>query len=220
MIRIADFQAKSLRHLRALSPDINKLKDAATEADKLDRALVTWSDCLPDTWRFSFQSITENPEPANPDDFPLEGSVYKYTSYAYATTWIQYLAIRLVVNGVHLRFLSALAQCAEQPTLKTETERCQKNVSSLASSLCYSVPVFFKSMKKYGGIVDSSTCAVREDVEIEPRMAAILSCPLVLAVTNDAIPKTQRLWLQRRLKSVANAIGVGALHCVADKRLL
>jgi hypothetical protein len=63
-------------------------------------------------------------------------------------------------------------------------------------------------------IGDNVTCTERE---IVPKMATILGWPLTVAVSTEAVPKAQKQWLQRRLKTIASVIGAAVLHSVAEK---
>ena len=222
MIWAADFRERSSMLLRdkisSLTLHLQKVTDMTAEAARFDRAFVAWSKSVPDDWQFSFHSFADDSYPTISDDFLFQRSIHRYSSHGHAAMWIHYRAVRLMLNSVHLQLLSDLAQCSgQESSLNAELETCQNNISSLATDFCYSVPVFFRSMIDYSGIVCRSTSTVCLEDPIDPKMAAILACPMALAVTTQAVPKIQKRWLQQKLKMIANAIGATQLHSAADK---
>jgi len=222
MIWAADFRERSSMLLRGESSDLTlhlqKVTDMTTEAAEFDQAFIAWSKSVPDDWQFSCHSFANDLYPTIPDDFLFQRSIHRYSSYGHAAMWIQYRAVRLILNSVRLQLLSDLAQCSGQEySLNAELEMCQNNISSLATDFCYSVPVFFRSMIDYNRMGCRSTSTVCLENPIDPKMAAILACPMALAVTTQVIPKAQKRWLQQRLKIIANVIGATQLHATADR---
>lgn len=226
MIRVAALRYKSLELCRdknfTLLSRTNKLKDVALEAQELDLALVAWPQGIPKEWNLSIYPFAEGSETRKPD-LVYRGYAYTHTTHGHAAIWIQYCAIRLIVNSIRMRLLCARAEFAPQgPSVNSNLEACQVNIKSLATDICYGVPYFFNSYNttpdklasKFTRIDDIPTLS---ECRITPKLAAILAWPLAVAVSTEGVPKAQKQWLQRRLKTIASVIGAPVLYSVADK---
>ena len=113
-----------------------------------------------------------------------------------------------------MELMSALIERAAfpEPGMKEGRETCQHKISVLATDLCRSIPVFFNSSRNSkedrtgSKPTGKEDFAIRTELKITPKMAAILTWPLKVAVSTEAVPIAQKEWLQCRLKTVANAI--------------
>ncbi|KAJ5604454.1 hypothetical protein N7510_009608 [Penicillium lagena] len=192
MIQVADIRAKAQNCLQAGVSifQLGQLDELVLGARQLDSALVEWTQRIPSDWTF-FENLgsayTENSLPC-------------YTSRGYAATLNRYRAVRLIINSLRIRLLSTMSRITQ--SMGTELEQCQANISSLTACLCHSIPSFF----------DVATT----EHNITPKMAIVLAWPLTVAVSTEAVPTTQRKWLQDRLHTVASVIGADRLHTVAE----
>lgn len=225
LIRVAILRTRALELLHdkklTLESRTNKLKTVAVETRDLDLAFAAWPQGVSEDWKFSIHPSIECSEPTKSELF-YEGSVHKYTTRGHAAIWNRYRAVRLILNTMHMRVLSALVQCTSpEPSINAQLEMCQENIGLLATDLCFSVPVFFNVYNMIQDEAGSEPAWIGNNIncpenEIMLKMAAILAWPLTVAVSTEAVPKAQKVWLQHRLKTVASVIGAGVLHSVAE----
>lgn len=238
MVRVANLRAKSLAVFSGngndteFSIDPHQLKIVAGEADELNTALTSWSENVPEDWKFSIlqsPGSLDSPE----SDLLYEGTSHVYTSHGHAVIWNRYRALRLIVNSICLRCLSMLLefnlQCTLQPHpsasmrpfVISQQETCRKNLDSLATELCGSVPFFFTSPNPNGDGRGSRTIRIGNRVlstedEILPKLAGLLAWPVAVAIRTEETPEPQREWLRRKLKIAAASMGDVILETVID----
>ncbi|KAK9370784.1 hypothetical protein V1509DRAFT_671592 [Lipomyces kononenkoae] len=148
-VQVAALRSRSVTLFHETDPDlpsrINRLEDIAIEARELDLALAAWTHAIPDEWKFSIHPSTEPTK----SDVQYEGHIHRYTTHEHAAIWIHYRAVRIIVNSILLRLLSALAECARpESSLTAQLGMCQEKIISLATDLCRTVPCFFLSDHK------------------------------------------------------------------------
>jgi hypothetical protein len=224
MIQVAALRSKVLKILRererALISSANRVRDVVIEAGNLDTALASWPQGMLEEWRFSVQSFADRSEQTTMSHFLFNPSVHSYTTHGHAVVWMRYRAVRLIVCSIRMRLLSILKG---QLSIDAGIGGCQEDISSLATDMCYSVPYFFSSDAKRDDsdeprpasvrIVENAICPERK---IVPRIATLLAWPLAVAVSTEAVPKAQKEWLQRKLKTVARVQGDAALESIAE----
>jgi hypothetical protein len=218
LIRAAALQSKSTTLLGdenlVLPSDVTELKIVAIEAQELDVGFQNWPSSLPEDWLFTLHTSKGSDSTSG---LLYEGSVHRYKAYGHAAVWNRYRAVRIIVNDIHLQLLSRLPQ---NPSLITQVETCQKNVGSLATDLCYSVPVFFSSNPASHDSVSKSAKSNRNILDtqqtITPMMATVIAWPVTVAISTEAVPNAQKQWLQSKLKTIAGVVGASVLHSIAD----
>ena len=232
MVRVANLRAMSLTAFCGTGNDTDfavdphQLKIIAGDADQLNIALTSWSETVPDDWKFSTQYSPESSASLE-SDFLYEGTSHIYTSPGHAVIWNRYRALRLIVNSICLRSLSLLLEfiipcrASMRPVIISQQETCRRNLDSLATELCYSVPFFFRSPIANGGGIELSTTKIGSppastESEILPKMAGLLAWPIAVAIRTEGIPEVQREWLKRRLKLAAVSMGDAMLETVID----
>lgn len=221
MIQAAGFHSKCLNVLSNKTLDLsvhgNELKDCVVLAEMLDDAFAAWPKDLPEGWNFSIPS----PEilKLTNSDMLYQGSVHCYTNHGHAIMWNRYRAVRMVVNNLRMRLTSIMFQFAPQVSQASELqETCQEIIGELATDLCYSVSSF-SSGNTWQNLHPPTNIDKNLDHSesmIKPNMAAILTWPLIVAISIETVPKTQKLWLQHKLRIISSVIGADALHSVAE----
>jgi hypothetical protein len=226
MVRVASLRAKSLNLFfeKDSNPQsyVHNPEGIAAEALDLDSSLITWSQAVPEEWKFETQGSTTSQDPPEKSHV-FDGPVHAYSTLGHACIWNRYRAFRLIVNSIHIRSLSNLHQNASHSSLDdAQKDLCQKNIWASTNDMCRSVPFFFNSPDATGGGAGSKSIRVgkhviRTDCEIIPKVAGLLAWPLAVAVSTDGVPDPQREWLKSRLRTVAKALGDAILESVADQ---
>ncbi|KAI9687576.1 MAG: hypothetical protein M1822_002186 [Bathelium mastoideum] len=225
MVRVAAFRSKSLgcfRHIDSgLAKDMTTLNDLTVEAQDLDHALDTWSLGLPEDFTFSLHLLGKEADSKNPS-LQYEGGTHRYATYGHAAIWNRYRAVRLVVNGVRLRLLSAQDQFSQEAMrLDIKLENCEKTINALATDMCRSISFFFtvNTTKAVDG-PSLGAGSISESEHYIPNIAALLTWPLGVAVSIEAVPYHYKLWLRRRLKTIASVLGNDVVQHVAERKVL
>ena len=231
MVQAANLRAKSLGfvidsvdHLctKSIPFDEQYWKEIAEEAQKLDIALTSWSQNLPEDWKFFTHAappITNSPE----TDLFYNGPTHLYQTHAHAAVWNRYRATRLIVNSIRKRALSHLLTCpCHGDLIVSQQELCQKNLDLITNDMCGSVPFFFNLPNFAGGTpglksIRLGTFIINSEDDILPKMAILLAWPLTVAVSTDGVPEPQRQWLRHRLKIAAKSLGDSVLESVAER---
>jgi hypothetical protein len=214
MIRVADLRSRTLciHGNGSTLFSVEEIVYAASEAEELDKAFEAWSADIPQAWKFSSCTYPEPFEASN--GVPLfNNTAYIYTNYGHATVWNRYHAVRLVVNGIYLRLLSALSVITpEDPSVEARKARCQEVIDAATNHICSTVPFFFNFRSH----------AAEENADegltttILPQVAVLLAWPIVVAISTEAVSEDPRNWLRSRLKTVASAIGEGLKESLVE----
>lgn len=212
MVRGADLRARSLCLFLPKSGRFSsqsRPSDLAAEAQNLDAALESWSQHVPDDWKFSTQ-------PNSVPDDTFDGLVYIHATHGHAAVWVQYRAIHIVVNSIRKRALAVMAQCSTQ-AVSVNTEQqvvCLEKIASIATELCRSVAFFF-TPNNTAPTYATTTHEISYD--IPPKLAALLTWPLILAISTDDAPEPQKQWLRNKLRSIASSLGNSALRSIVEQ---
>jgi hypothetical protein len=224
MVRTANLRAQSLALAKdlALATDEQPWVDLATEARELDDALVSWSQELPEDWKFSTLASPAIMNPAESDLF-YHGPVHIFTTHGHGAIWLRYRAICLIVNSIRNRALSRLVESPlHGESVVAQQELCQKNIESTANDMCGSVPFFFNLPNDPAGTPGLKSIRLGKSIfstddDILPKMAIFLAWPLTVALNTDGVPNPQRQWLRYRLKIAASSLGDAVLESVAER---
>lgn len=152
-----------------------------------------------------------------------EASAGRYMPHGLAAIWIQCCAARLVVYSIRMQLLSPQAQCTPQgPFADAQLETCRDNICLQATDMCCSVPFFFNVCNTTQDELESESLTMGDGVPLSdgvigPKMALVLAWPLAMALSIEAVPKAQQLWLQHRLKTIASVIGADVLRSIAEE---
>jgi hypothetical protein len=131
--------------------NVEEMEHATSEAEELDKAFEAWSDDIPETWRFSACAYPEQFDAANAAPL-FHNTAYIYTIYGHAAVWNRHRAVRLVVNGIYLRLLSALSVIKpEDLSIEARKARCQGVIDTATNDICYAVPYFFNFRSRASG---------------------------------------------------------------------
>jgi hypothetical protein len=221
MTRVAALRSKCLKVFRLKNPSRvlqSANADMVAEALDLDETLTQWSKDLPVEWRFSVFFVEATQEPVK-SDLLYNDSVRYYTTHGHAAVWMRYLAVRLIVCSICLRLLSALPQWTSQgPSSVEQLKAYQESINLLATNMCCSVPFFFVSEAIHHD-PESATFRINNKLtspEILPRIATLLSWPLSVAVSTEAVPLAQKEWLKRNLKVAASVQGDAVVQSIAE----
>ncbi len=221
MVRAADLRAEWLKILPSahqVTPSLS-VRDLATAAVDLDVDLASWCQGLPKEWKYLIHTVMEVSE-LTEADLIYDASVYSYTTHGHATVWMRYQAMRLIVSSIRMRLSTILAQRfpreLSQPTFQ---ETYHEEISSAVTDMCRSVPFFFNSRydEPMLGFTRSGDNGACPEGKISPMFATFLTWPLAVAFSTEAVPSSQKQWLQRKLRTIAHVQGDVVLQSIAEK---
>ncbi|KAI1389265.1 uncharacterized protein F4822DRAFT_195033 [Hypoxylon trugodes] len=180
--------------------------DVVAQALELDVALETWSRDIPEGWEFSTKSATT-------PSATFDGFTHVYATHGHAAIWNRYRAVHVIVNSMRKRALIIMSRCSTQMiSTVAEQEVCQEKITSLATDICRSIPVFASQDPN-----SSAAGTMSISNSISPKMATLLAWPLTLVISTEYVPEPQKQWLRNILKSIANSLGDAVLEAVTEK---
>lgn len=204
MIHVAEIRCKALKLQQAAKSDghvsLRTTKRLLDEALVLDAALCSWPCIAADDYRYSTFPFNSSQY----DGLPFCGdSAHKYKSYSHAAVWNRFRAIRMIVNSVITRLITALIECAPAASLvNVQLQKSLADICGLASDMCQSIPYFFNFKRP---TVDT----------IMPKVVTTLAWPLTVAIGIKTIPDADVRWFRWTLQTVAEALGDGVLEQIA-----
>jgi hypothetical protein len=224
MIQAAALRSKVSTILSSQNTDlvyhVIRLRQVAAEGQALLVAIAAWTQDIPVEWRYSIRPTSDS-EPLR-DNAQYNGSTHSYTTLGHAGIWNRYRAVRILVNSIQLKILSALTGSSYQElSADSQLYACQESIQFLAIDLCRGVQVFFSACKTVSdesgadiSTIDAKLGKIEQ--EISPKMAVVLTWPLIVAIGTKALPEAQENWLKCRLKTIASTIGADVLHSIAQ----
>ena len=221
-IRMATIRSKGFeifhdRNVNRRQPCIDKLRSLTAEAQELDLALVGWSRDVPVGWKTSTHSSSDISRKMELDA-PYNGPV----NLGHIAVWQRYYTVRLILNSIHLQMISSLGRPAPgKSCVDPRLERCKKTISSLATDLCCTIPVFLDHSKSMQDSMSFNAIQISGDARenIDPKAAAITAWPLTVAVGISVLPEAQKRCLQGWLRLIANILGANILQSGVEEEI-
>lgn len=185
------------------------------ELQNMERALHDWILQIPG--QGYDPHILTDPGPW-PRRYFYSSTVYNYDSLEDAATWIQYFAISMLLNSVHLRVLRAL-EIKHQHSLANETYyrqrlECEAQLGAIANSLASTIPFCLEKFNV--GPPDSETGQILVTPDktdgIKPYLANFIIWPLTIASSVQELDNKQRQWFKSEIANVGRLIGDGILE--------
>jgi hypothetical protein len=225
MVRVAAFRSRALKFFPraslALPTSIPDLDILAHTGKQLEGDLVDWAESMSGEWECNKSTP---PEVANndADSDTYESHRNSYTSHGHASLWLRQRALRLIINSIFIKFISARMQSSTNHAhLLWKQERMRGNLDSISGELCGDISYFFthgssdlEPRLTLNPVVPSFST---RGLTILPSLASMLAWPLAVAVSTENVPEPQRLWLQGKLSMVADSLGDAILHDVGRR---
>lgn len=221
MIRVASLRSKFIDLTWRIGgfdlPRSVDFEDLVLEANNLDAALAAWSSNLPDDWAFARFIHVSPQEEIN--SLLYDGSWVSYKTHGHAVVWNRYRTIRLIVNSIRVRLLSSTTG-SQNHHLNEHLEVFLETINSLTTDMCRSVGFFLIPFYPSNGGRDAKN---NETVypkfqfckaSILPKMATVLAWPLAVANSIDAVPSSQKQWLQCTLQKISDIIGAAVVDAL------
>jgi hypothetical protein len=191
--------------------------DLISQARELDKACREWAVQIPNEWSYEPYSIP-NSWPKREFYSPF---VYVYAHHGYAAVWIQYFAVRMLVNSTILRLLQLSRPPhlqAHDPTYRQQHLECTSNLQSMADSLASTIPFSLGRLivVKSEGRASHRTLTLNLKEDVPPALALPTIWPISSALSLDGVEFSQQLWFCTQLAHLGHVLGDGALICGAD----
>ncbi|PVI00650.1 hypothetical protein DM02DRAFT_562754, partial [Periconia macrospinosa] len=178
------------------------------EAEEIDSSLEEWFRNLPNEWKYANSERYQ-------DGFPI----HKYTSHAHAAVWNRYRALRLIANSIRVRALGALLpDRAQEQFVQIERAACQLKLDILTEDMCsgvlslFNTPNMSRQVGSESWSIEIGDCAVNSVGEILPKLAHLISWPMLVAVRTEHAPVLKKQWLEARLETVVDVLGNAMLR--------
>jgi hypothetical protein len=225
MVRVAAFRSRALeffpRASLALPTSIPDLDILAHTGKQLEGDLLDWAESMSGEWRCD-KSMPPGVAHNDAVGDTYEGHRNSYTSYGHASLWLRQRALRIIINSIFIKFISARMQhSTNHAHLLWKQERMRRNLDSISGELCGDISYFFthgsSDLEPSLTLTQVVPSLRTRELTILPSLASMLAWPLAVAVSTENVPEPQRLWLQSKLSAVADSLGDAILHDVGRR---
>ncbi|PMD34474.1 hypothetical protein L207DRAFT_468782 [Hyaloscypha variabilis F] len=194
--------------------EMGEIEEMTNEARELDEACIQWRVQTPNEWKSELHTV---PTSWSRTDF-YSSTVFSFARQGYAAIWIQYFALRMLINST----LLGLTRLYHPPSLQIHTstynEQCcahttqlQETTDSLVSTIPFSLGQFSTDET---GVSDSQhKFNFNTDETIPPALALPIIWPLSVVSSLDGINHNHQLWIKSKLVHLGRLLGDGALQC-------
>ncbi|UKZ82837.1 hypothetical protein TrVFT333_010636 [Trichoderma virens FT-333] len=214
-------QAANLRHALKCHKVKKSLHAPMSEhlehqARELDEASQDWAGQIPSAWSYRPLDLAETSQWSRVDFY--SSTIYCCTNPGYATVWINYFTIRMIILSTYLGLLK-LDPPSEFIGSASGKERfaCSIQLKEMADSLASTVPFClgrFELGKSHD--LDTSnepTVILKTNERILPALALPAVWPMSVASGLDGVEPAQQLWFSTQLARLGQVLGDGALEC-------
>ena len=206
------------------------------EAQRVDREIAAWTFKIPDNWKYTIVGIVQGMEdPATAQCYP--GPMHSYVDLWAANIWNNYRTNRIFCQMIILNCLERLIPSWERAST---TEYCSTiaTLQALVNDICSSVPFHLgfpdSVYQEIGsGLSNHDQKLAMDDLELplhkpDPSTRSkkivsmggfFLTWQLFVAFNVVALPESQRVWLNNRLRYIGDACGINQAIVVADRGL-
>jgi hypothetical protein len=214
LVRVVNLRHKFKNLKQNKHLETAEAEDLNNEARELDGACREWTLQIPSEWLYKSDSIL-NSWPRR--DF-YSSTVYICARHGYAAVWIQYFALRMLLNTTLLGLLELrrpLQLQVHDSTYQQQHRECITRLKAMADSLASTIPFSFGRFKadKVEASDSRPTLTLNIDEEIPPALALPTVWPLSMASSLDGIEPGQQLWFRAQLAHLGRVLGDGALEC-------
>jgi hypothetical protein len=197
------------KHLETAEAD-----DLNNEARKLDEACREWTMQIPSEWSYE---LHKTPSSWSRRDF-YSSTVYTCARHGYAAVWIQYFAVRMLINSTLLGLLNLSRSSkiqAHDSTYQQQRHEFITQLQAMADSLASTIPFSLGRFRvdKAEASVSRPTLTLNTDEEVPPALALPTVWPLSMASSVDGVEPDQKLWFRAELARLGRVLGDGALEC-------
>ena len=212
LIRVVNLRHafKVLRQKKRLQAiEANRLLGAARE---LDDVCHEWATQIPSAWSYQRYHSTKSDKWPRRDFYSSSVCIYEHPGYA--AVWIQYFALRMLIESTHLVLLQLshspqLFDSIHQQQHREHTTQIRNMADNLASTIPFSLGRFTPKRSDSTGEL-TITLNVNE---IQPALALPTVWPLSMASGLDGLEHEQSLWFRAQLARLGCILGDGALEC-------
>jgi hypothetical protein len=208
----------NLRHAvknleRKERPEAAEAEALKNKARELDDECREWALQIPSEWSFDSNSI---PSSWPRRDF-YSSIIYTCARKSYASVWLHYFALRMLINSTLLKLL----QLSHPPQLQADDSLCQEErcecmtkLTAIADSFASTISFSLGRFKANAANAPDSrpTLTLNTDEEIPPALALPTVWPLSVASSLDDIKQSQQLWFRAQLARIGRVIGDGVLE--------
>lgn len=197
-------------------PEILEAEDLINEAATIDEACQEWVMQFPGEW--SYQSYRIPRSWPRKEFYSGALDVYVYARHGYAAVWIQYFALRMLINSTLLSLLQI--SCLPgvqvynshylQQRLRYKT-RLKFMGDSLASTIPFSLGRFTTDIP--GALDPQPIVTLNIDKDITPAFGLPTIWPLSMASSFKSVQSSQQMWFCSQLARLGTVLGDGALMC-------
>jgi hypothetical protein len=203
---------KNLKYRKHL--ETAEVEGLNSEARELDEACRDWTMQIPREWSYESHSILSS-WPRR--DF-YSSTVYTCARHGYAAVWIQYFALRMLINCTLLGLLQLgrpLQLQVHDATYQQQCHECITQLQVMADSLASTIPFSLgRSKIENAEIPDSRPIlTLNTGEEIPPALALPTVWPLSMASSLNGVDPSQQLWFRTQLARLGRVLGDGALEC-------
>ncbi|KAE9379730.1 hypothetical protein N431DRAFT_541170 [Stipitochalara longipes BDJ] len=193
--------------------DAEEVEEMQNEARELDEACQHWAVKTPSEWRCESHTV---PTSWSRRDF-YSTTIHTCTRSGYAAIWIQYFALRILINST----LLGLIPLSHHPSLQIHNSTYEQQrygykiqVETIADSLVSTIPFALGrfSTDKTETPASPSTLSLNTDEIISPALALPIIWPLSVISSLDGVKCSQQLWINAKLVHLGRILGDGALE--------
>ncbi|PGG99789.1 hypothetical protein AJ79_08411 [Helicocarpus griseus UAMH5409] len=191
-----------------------------TEAQLLENDLAAWANCLPmGSWYTTH--IVKNKGFENTRNSVFNSTVHIYSSVGYSGVWNRYRALRLAVNDIILKVLSAFNGLPDfdSPINGPLSENAKLTIQHLADDLCASVPYMLGLVELNGSVDHDDAIEIKAPASLKTAVkattATLLCWPLAMAAMVIGIPESHRKYIKDCLLVVSELVDDGVLERIA-----
>ncbi|KAF2795755.1 hypothetical protein K505DRAFT_406770 [Melanomma pulvis-pyrius CBS 109.77] len=194
-----------------------ELRSFLAETQALDSALARWATILPAELQYRSIAVQQEPH-IEIGDRSFNGTIHIYPTVGHAGLWNRYRALRLAVNALILRALSAVPVPLELD-LNALKDAVKSIIYRLAEDLCESVPFTLDLIGTYQVDGKEQFFVTQNPTSLKGAIKAstayFICWPLALVITIPDIPDRPRQYLRDRLLDVSEIVDDGVLERLA-----
>ncbi|CAM1503483.1 Fc.00g010740.m01.CDS01 [Cosmosporella sp. VM-42] len=197
-----------------------QVKQLIDETRQLDEICGAWATQVPVEWSYK-QHVS-----AKSDSWPRGefycSSVYVYARASYAAVWIQYFALRIVIDSTHLRLVqlsnsTQLLDISHQQQHHELMAQLRNSANCLASTIPFCLGRLKPNAPQAPDSSGKLTITLNLDEDIQPALALPIVWPLSLASSLQDFEPEQLLWFRAQLIRLGHVLGDGALLCAGTR---
>lgn len=209
LVAIANLQYVVAAHTSKCIFEAEALFERARE---LDQGLDAWNTQIPKECLHQ-QSLLP---PANigdslPNNDFYSSVIYSYPKPEFAASWIQYFALRMLVNSIQLTIVeSTCSQVHPDENFGRPVRSILKDLQVNADLMMSSIPFCLGKVKRVSSSDDQQQIGSenRKTLDVMPYLASMLVWPIMTAISITQLDVARRHWLIVQLAKLRKITGV------------